>query len=228
MLGNAASLVLGDGGFADAVQQRGFAVVNMPHESHHRRTGRHIFRKVLLGFVRLRCRHRMRFGFTLVFKGETVFFRHLLRSLDVQLFVDGRQNVHQHQFGNQLVGLHAEQTGEIPDHDRSAHRHHAAAGSRRGRRQRGPRGNSPFGRRPLGGRRCFLRRALRRSRGFCRRRSGSLWRRGRGRRGRRSFLGGTEFLHHLIRKGAHVILDVHISRAQLLQQFLAGGLQFPG
>ena len=46
MLGNAAGFQIGNSGFADNIQQGGFAVIHMSHNGYHRRTLLHFFRIV--------------------------------------------------------------------------------------------------------------------------------------------------------------------------------------
>src|SRR5690606_31014505 len=108
VLRDAASLMRGDAGLADVVEQRGLAVVDVTHDGHHRRT-RHEFAFVIDGLHEVLLHgvggHQL---------GLVAHFLHDEgRGVLVQHLIDGGHYAHGHQLFDDLAGLYGQTVGEV-------------------------------------------------------------------------------------------------------------------
>ncbi len=106
VLGDAARLALGNAGMADRVEQRGLAVVDMPHNGHNRRTGLEILFLVVEhdGVLLLGGDHANLAAHIVGDKLDEIV-SHRLRE---------REHLPEHEQAlDDVVGLHAEQLGEL-------------------------------------------------------------------------------------------------------------------
>src|SRR5271165_1039935 len=115
VLGDAAALALHNIGFADAVQERRLAMVDMAQDRDDRGAGFEVFRCVPGGervqqfILRGACVNDLQLDAK--FHGEHE--RHIV----VQTGVDGRHLAHRHQLSQQVIGLDADRLGEVADGD---------------------------------------------------------------------------------------------------------------
>ena len=120
VLGDAARLACGDARFADGVHERGFAVIDVAHESDD---GRAVVQLVGLGFDGL-----LRFEIDdrglvdaaadlarFLFKNEAVLRADLAGDLGFDGLIDRGENVHLHQVADDFEGRDAHRGGEILD-----------------------------------------------------------------------------------------------------------------
>ena len=127
VLGDAAGFTVGDLGIADLVEQGGLAVVDMAEEGDHGRTGHQVFGLILIfgAFFEF----ALDAGATATFlnlNGEAVFFCDLADDLHINALIDGGQNIHLHQLGDDDIGLKAEHFGEVLDDDGATQAQHVA------------------------------------------------------------------------------------------------------
>ena len=98
MLGNTASLTRGNIRFADSVQQRGFAVVNVAHNSDYRRTWQTLFRRI----VNLRYFSRIFFRSLLAYLYAKVITNQLC-GIVVDILVDRNHHAQHEQSLDNLI-----------------------------------------------------------------------------------------------------------------------------
>ena len=123
VLGNAAGLAGHHTGVADLVEQRGLAVVDMPHKGHHRRTGKKRIGSIF-NFLFLPGRNRLglrwlngRLFLFFLAHFKSVLLADLLRNLQIDFGIDRGEDIHLHQFGDDHVGLHAHAFGKFLYHN---------------------------------------------------------------------------------------------------------------
>ena len=119
VLGNATGLASGHTAFADVIEQRGFAVVNVTHDGHHR-CARHGLTRLQL-FID-RCQDFL-FGI-LGFGNDSLvahFLDHQHRGFLIQRLVDGNHHAHAHQHLDDLGSLDRHARGQIGHGDGVRH-----------------------------------------------------------------------------------------------------------
>ena len=112
VLGDAAGLAPGDVGFADRIEDGGFAVIHVAHDGDHRSAP-----DLVLGVFRLL--HRLH-GFGLVADGgggRAEIARHLGGQLRIERLVDGDKDALVHQLLHHQRGLHVQLLGEFLHRD---------------------------------------------------------------------------------------------------------------
>ena len=140
-------------GFADDVQQRRLAVIDVAHDRHHRRPRLHVLRLVLdvqLDFATgvWAPAPRSRFSTS---NRKSILGANPLRHVLVDGLVDVGEHAHLHQVGDDLEGLAFQLLGQIAHDDRRLERDQLAGGRWKEflrRLARGPRGRGRFGSRP--------------------------------------------------------------------------------
>ena len=127
MLGDAAGLVRGDVGYADGVEQRGFAVVHVAHDGDHR--GALLQVPGVFGIF-----HRLH-GFHFVADGSgggAEFARHLGGQLGIEGLVDGGEDAAVHQLLHHQRSLHVQLFGQLLHRDAFGNGDFAVDGRRTG------------------------------------------------------------------------------------------------
>ena len=127
VLRNAAGFAVGDVRGADGIQQRRLAVIDVAHDGDHGRAPHAI--GGLLGLLDLL---RALFFVADLVGGSAELARQVLGHLDVEVLVDGGENLLLHQLLDHQVGLDAELFGKLLDGDAFGNRDFAIDGRRRG------------------------------------------------------------------------------------------------
>ena len=119
MLGNATRFAGYHFGIADIVEQRGFAVINVTHDGHHRRAAGHIHD------IAFRFGHHLLFQ--LIFLEQDIgvpqFFGDQRRGFLIEQLVDGHHRAHLHHHFDQIAGLDAHFLRQIAHGNRFGNTH---------------------------------------------------------------------------------------------------------
>ena len=115
VLRDAAALALHDIGLADAVQQRGLAMVDVAQDRDDRGSGYEVFRCVP-GGERVQ-QFILRGAWVNDLQLDAEFHGEHERDIVVQAGVDRRHLAHRHQLAQQVIGLDADRLGEVADGD---------------------------------------------------------------------------------------------------------------
>ena len=130
MLGNASGFAAGNIGFADGVEQRRLAMIDVAHDGDHRGT----WNLVLVGVC---LREDVFDGFVghLVLKGDDLgvgseLAGDILDEFAIERLIHGDEDATQQQHGDEILAAHSEFLGKILDADALRHRDGAGDGQR--------------------------------------------------------------------------------------------------
>ena len=110
VLGNTALLLVRHMGLTDHIKQGGLAVIDMAHNSHHRRAQRQFFVALLLRVSDLQHRLDVKGH---IFHRVVEVCRHQGGGLRIQHLIDRRHDPEPYQFLNHFAGLHPQLMGQI-------------------------------------------------------------------------------------------------------------------